>query len=154
MECSPDSVETSFEGVIRVGYQLASGVKRIENYRNAFSILSEWMEKNFKVFSLCLLRNKMSCLEKNAGVLSQNDRLSGFFEKYRDLLVVQSKSKKGRSLLVRKGLDMISTGNGRSKPSRSVRSRKKKIAMLKGEWEKLPALSKSKSSPHTSTGSV
>jgi len=38
-------------------------------------------------------------------------------------------------------------------------SRKKKIAMIRGEWEKLPELSKSKnivskSSPHTSTGSV
>lgn len=38
-------------------------------------------------------------------------------------------------------------------------SRKKKIALIKGEWEKLPELSKSKnsifkSSTHTSTGSV
>ena len=36
-------------------------------------------------------------------------------------------------------------------------SRKKKIAMIKGEWEKLPELSKSKmtkTNPHTSTGSV
>ena len=38
-------------------------------------------------------------------------------------------------------------------------SRKKKIAMIQGEWEKLPELSKSKSSPgkptaHTSTGSA
>jgi len=33
-------------------------------------------------------------------------------------------------------------------------SRKKKIALIKGEWEKLPELSRSKSAAHTSTGSV
>ena len=71
----------------------------------------------------------MSCLERNVGVLSINDRLVGFFEKYRDILVVQSKSKKGRSLLVRKGLDIVSTGYGKTRPSKSVKSRKKKIGV-------------------------
>ena len=33
-------------------------------------------------------------------------------------------------------------------------SRRKKIAMIQGEWAKLPELSKSKSSQPTSTGSV
>ena len=33
-------------------------------------------------------------------------------------------------------------------------SRKKKMAMIEGRWDELPELSRSKSSPHTSTGSV
>lgn len=93
-----------FEGVVRCSYQLVTGVRRLETYRNAFSVLTEFAEKNYKLFSACLLsgRSTQTAMQKNLAVLSISDSLRSFFDEYNKVSCVRSKSKnKDRMVLTR-----------------------------------------------------
>ena len=105
-----------FEQFIRHSYQLLNNIRKpLELYRNAFSVLNEFKEKNYKIYSLSVINANPVKISKSLKALVYNDKLKSFFDKYDKLLCVQSKSKVKDDLIVTRGISSL-------KPSNKVRN--------------------------------
>ena len=105
----PKAIDSSgFENFIRHSYQLINNTRKaVELYRNAFSVLNELAEKNYKMYSVSIVSGNPKKITKSLKALIYNDKIKSFFDHYDRLLCVQSKSKTTDDLVLTRGISSL-----------------------------------------------
>lgn len=102
-----------FETLMRRSYQLINNIRKpLEQYRNAFSILNEYAEKNYKIYSSSVLSANPAKIAISLKALIYSDKLKSFFEKYSSMVCVQSNKKSKDNIIMAKGIASLRPHSG------------------------------------------